>query len=208
MTKWVIAGLGNPEARYQATRHNFGEQLLLKLADSLGSSDWQSDRHQRNLTLKHQLTPEVGLELIRPQLYMNRSGEAIQSFLDYYHLEPAQLIVLADELDLPLGTAKFQWSGQSAGHHGLDSIIEALKTSDFWRLRLGIASSASTSGSASTIDSASPGRLAGAEFVLAPFAAAELPAHQASLELFSQWLIRTLAQPKLSPQRLTIESQT
>lgn len=198
MTKWVIAGLGNPEARYQATRHNFGEQLLLKLADSLKVTDWQFDRQHQNLILKHQLTPDITLELIRPQLYMNRSGEAIQSFLDYYRLPTEQLLVLADELDLPLGTAKLQWSGQSAGHHGLDSIIEALKTPDFWRLRLGIAS---IDASAET----SKPHLSGADFVLAPFSQAEQPTYQASLELFSQWLVRVLTQPKLLPQRLTIE---
>ena len=123
---YLILGLGNPGKQYEHTRHNIGFQVLDLLA---GGQRWENKYD--SLLLK---TSDV--ILAKPQLFMNKSGEAIKEILKFY--PDAELIVIHDDLDLPLGSIKIQKNISAAGHHGVESMIEELGTKDFIRIRLGI----------------------------------------------------------------------
>ena len=131
----VIAGLGNPGPEYQFTRHNLGFQTLKTLAQ----------RHRISLEKKkfesRYGTGQIGREkvlLVKPRTYMNRSGQAVGSFLRYYQLPPEHLIVIHDDLDLSWTRIRISPKGGAAGHKGMLSIIEQLKIRDFIRIRMGI----------------------------------------------------------------------
>ena len=132
----LLVGLGNPGAKYAATRHNVGFMALERLAGAGGAAF----RQQPKL---HGLLAEVGqggtrLRLLMPQTYMNDSGRSIRAALDWFGLEPSQLLVVVDDMDLPLGKLRLRASGSAGGHNGLRSTISHLGTQDFPRLRIGI----------------------------------------------------------------------
>lgn len=139
--KALLACLGNPGPEYATTRHNFG----FLVADQL--LEMGAQRKSMRLEKLHE-TPELQLWsihlagtphlLLKPMTYMNLSGKAVGKVAGQYALPPEQVIVLHDELDLPLGRIKFQQSGSTNGHRGLESIVEHLGTPAFWRMRLGI----------------------------------------------------------------------
>lgn len=132
---YLIAGLGNPGKNYQYTRHNLGFLTLQTLAG----------RHQIPLEKKKfescyglgEILQEKVL-LLTPMTYMNLSGQAVGSFLRYYHILPEHLVVVHDDLDLPWTRIRIAPKGGAAGHKGILSIIEHLKTQEFIRVRLGI----------------------------------------------------------------------
>ncbi|MEN8139759.1 MAG: aminoacyl-tRNA hydrolase [Thermodesulfobacteriota bacterium] len=133
---YIIAGLGNPGSRYAATRHNIGFVLLDQLAAELGltftpSSKWPA------LTCKGQLLGESVL-LIKPQTFMNLSGEAVIPALDYFKVDPGNLIVIHDDLDLACGQVKLAYKRGPGGHNGLRSINAHLGSTAYNRVRLGI----------------------------------------------------------------------
>lgn len=143
----LIVGLGNPGEKYANTRHNLGFLVLEHLLKELGSSkvDWKN-----SVKLKSEISPftlttkdkrEEKLLLAKPQTFMNNTGLAVRLLLDFYKVEPQDLWVVYDELDLPLGATKIRFGGAAAGHHGVESIMEAIGTDKFWRFRLGIGSS-------------------------------------------------------------------
>lgn len=137
----LLVGLGNPGDKYLDTRHNVGFMALDRLAAAAGVSF----RSQAKL---HGLQAEVGqgaqrLRLLKPQTYMNDSGRAIRAALDWYGLEPAQMLVLVDDMDLPLGRLRLRTAGGAGGHNGLRSAIAHLGGQDFPRLRIGIGAPAS-----------------------------------------------------------------
>jgi len=132
----LVVGLGNPGAKYAGTRHNVGFMALERLAAAASVSF----RSQAKL---HGLMAELGLgeqrlRLLMPQTYMNESGRSIRSALDWFGLQPAQLLVVVDDMDLPLGKLRLRASGSPGGHNGLRSTISHLGTQDFPRLRIGI----------------------------------------------------------------------
>lgn len=132
----LVVGLGNPGAKYAGTRHNVGFMALERLAAAASVRF----RHQAKL---HGLMAELGqgeqrLRLLMPQTYMNDSGRSIRSALDWFGLQPAQLLVVVDDMDLPLGKLRLRASGSAGGHNGLRSTISHLGTQDFPRLRIGI----------------------------------------------------------------------
>ncbi len=132
----LLVGLGNPGSRYADTRHNVGFMVLERLAASASAGF----RHQSRL---HGLLAEIGsgdqrLRLLMPQTYMNESGRSIRAALDWFRLDPAQLLVVVDDMDLPLGRLRLRASGSAGGHNGLRSAIQHLGTQDFARLRIGI----------------------------------------------------------------------
>ena len=138
MKTYVIAGLGNPGPKYQWTRHNAGFLFLDRLA------------HLENLSITRKsfsgLTGEWShhghrLILLKPQTFMNLSGQAVMQALQFYKLPLSQLIVTHDELDLPFGTVRLKQGGGHGGHNGLRSIMEQLGKGDFTRLRIGIGKS-------------------------------------------------------------------
>ncbi len=130
----VILGIGNPGRKYRWTRHNAGFRVVDGLADRLGVSGWRS----RFSGLVAEATGGgEKLLLVKPETYVNESGRSAVAALDYYRLEPEDMLVVADEAALPLGTIRFNRSGSSAGHKGLESIIVHVGD-QFNRLRIGI----------------------------------------------------------------------
>lgn len=149
----VIVGLGNPGPEYKKTRHNVGFWTLELLAER-----WTTrlSRHAfLALTGEAQWRGEKIL-LVQPQTYMNRSGESVARIRDFYRLDLSDLIVIQDDLDLPLGRVRIKRGGGGAGgNRGIASLIEALGSKDFVRIKIGIGRP--------------PGRQDSAHFVLQPF---------------------------------------
>jgi peptidyl-tRNA hydrolase, PTH1 family len=132
---WLVAGLGNPGRRYEKTRHNAGARAAEQLASSLGLKLKPSKL--RALVAETQ-TEGTRLIIARPHTYMNESGESIHPLTRYYNVEPGHLIVIHDDIDLPVAALKLKFGGSTAGNHGLDSIVDSLKTKDFYRIRIGV----------------------------------------------------------------------
>lgn len=133
----LIVGLGNPGIEYQFTPHNLGFLTIDRLADECGIE--VRNRQCRALTARAVIGPEAVL-LAKPETYMNLSGMSVRELVQKHEVKPETgLIVIYDELDLPLGTIRVRQRGSSAGHNGMESVIGALGTQEFVRIRLGIA---------------------------------------------------------------------
>lgn len=131
----LIAGLGNPGPKYEKTRHNVGFWFIDALAKSKGV----------NLKLESKFHGEAGkinlagdVWLLKPNTYMNRSGQSVSAIAQYYKITPQEILVVHDELDLVTGTLKLKEGGGHAGNNGIRDIIAALGENNFLRLRLGI----------------------------------------------------------------------
>lgn len=133
----LIVGLGNPGAQYDQTRHNAGFEFVDQLAKANGGS-WSSDA-KYNAELCTLFMGAHKIQLMKPQLFMNRSGQSVGPFAHFYKLSADEILVAHDELDIEPGTARFKKGGGHGGHNGLRDIIEKLgNNKDFHRLRLGI----------------------------------------------------------------------
>jgi peptidyl-tRNA hydrolase, PTH1 family len=133
----LIVGLGNPGIEYQFTPHNVGFLAIDRIAGNL-KVDVRS-RMCRALTARVEIGGETAL-LAKPETYMNRSGLSVRELLDKHEAKPEpDLIVIQDELDFPLGTLRIHTRRSSAGHNGIESIIDSLGTKDFLRIRIGVA---------------------------------------------------------------------
>jgi PTH1 family peptidyl-tRNA hydrolase len=130
----LVIGLGNPGSQYERTRHNAGFRVLDVLAKKLS---WKWERHGRAMLASGTLGTEKVI-LAKPITYMNNSGEAVGELVRWYKLQPEDMLVAYDELDLPVGKLRLRASGSAAGHNGLESIIRHLHTNHFPRLRIGI----------------------------------------------------------------------
>lgn len=146
----MLIGLGNPGREYENTRHNFGFMLLDELLRRAKSDAAQLGRSPEKLSggkSNHELwkvffTPPgsgaLPWLLLKPLTYMNLSGRAVAAVAAYYNVAPKDMLVAHDELDLPLGCMRLKFGGGSAGHKGINSMVEQLGSRDFYRLRLGI----------------------------------------------------------------------
>ncbi|MET0067592.1 MAG: aminoacyl-tRNA hydrolase [Candidatus Thiodiazotropha sp.] len=132
----LIVGLGNPGPDYQATRHNAGFWLLDRLAEQ-HNEVFRSESRHHGLTCKL-LVQGREVRLLKPSTFMNRSGQSVSSLANYFRIEPQEILVAHDELDLPPGDVRLKTGGGHAGHNGLRDIMSALGTPGFHRLRLGI----------------------------------------------------------------------
>lgn len=133
----VIIGLGNPGKAYERTRHNAGFQALDELARVYGTGEWKTLSKFAGEGMEARIGV-VPVLLLKPHTYMNLSGETVRSVVDFYKLKSdQQLLVVCDDLDLPLGTPRLRRSGSAGTHNGLKSIVEHIGPS-FPRLRLGI----------------------------------------------------------------------
>ena len=132
----LIVGLGNPGKKYDRTRHNAGFWWVDAIAGRKRAAWSKQSRHSGWTTR----VEEDGHEfwLLKPDTYMNESGRSVASFTHFHRIEPGQMLVVHDELDLPPGTVKLKKGGGTGGHNGLTDIVDALDTKDFWRLRIGI----------------------------------------------------------------------
>ncbi len=131
----LIAGLGNPGAEYARTRHNVGFWLVDELARRHGGAFRLEPRHQAELARVRIGAAE--LWLVKPMTYMNASGGAVGSVAHFYKVAPEKILVAYDELDFPPGKARLKHGGGTAGHNGVQDIVDHLGES-FWRLRIGI----------------------------------------------------------------------
>ena len=135
----VIVGLGNPGREYAPTRHNVGWWLIDHLADVWRFDGWKKDGEAH---VANGVVGGVKVRLVKPQTFMNLSGESLACLIDKRHEARAQgvknVIVISDDLALPFGTIRLRPRGSAGGHNGLKSIIAALKTEEFARLRIGI----------------------------------------------------------------------
>ncbi len=129
----LIVGLGNPGETYRDTRHNIGFMVLDEIARRLGTA-FREEKRWSGLVAKF-----TGGHLLKPLTVMNDSGRSVQSVAHFYKATPAQTLVVYDDVDLPLGRMRFRTSGSAAGHNGISSLITALGTQDFPRLKVGIA---------------------------------------------------------------------
>lgn len=131
----LIVGLGNPGVRYARNRHNVGFMVVDRLAAAERAT---FTRRRFNAQLTEIKAGDERVLLAKPQTYMNESGRAVGKLAGFYHLPPESVIVIYDDLDLPLGRLRLRPNGSAGGHHGIDSIINTLGSSDIPRLRIGI----------------------------------------------------------------------
>lgn len=135
---YVIAGLGNPGKTYEKTRHNMGFQALDRIAEKTGISVKR---------LKHKALIGDGrisgerVLLVKPQTYMNLSGQSLGEILRYYDVPPEHLIVIYDDMDLPTGTIRIRKKGGAGTHNGMKSVLAHVQTENFPRIRIGIGAS-------------------------------------------------------------------
>ena len=131
----LIFGLGNPGKKYEKTRHNIGFIALDRLAENLSLS---FNRTKFNSMYAEGNIGSEKVILIKPQTFMNLSGESVQPWIDYYNLTEDDIVVIYDDMDLPVGKIRLRVKGSSGGHNGMKSIIQHLGTQEFNRIRVGV----------------------------------------------------------------------
>lgn len=177
MSRYLIAGLGNPGRKYANNRHNVGARCIDRLASA---HDLSFNRREKGARLALGPILRSSVVLVKPSTYMNRSGRPIGALVRSYRVPVDRLLVIYDDLDVPLGTLRMRPSGGSGGHRGMRSIIRQLGRNDFPRLRVGIGRP--------------PGRMDPADYVLQDFSEAEEQLLDRTLELAAQavetWLAK------------------
>ena len=131
----LIVGLGNPGEKYQNTRHNIGYLVVERLSRELGGVDAAWEKSEKHFC---EIARLGDILLVKPTTFMNNAGRAVKSLVDFYKIDPSDLWVIHDDIDLPLGKIRIRTGGASAGHHGIESIMARLGTDRFVRFRLGI----------------------------------------------------------------------
>ncbi len=132
----LLAGLGNPGTKYENTRHNIGFMVLKRLANKDSAIFYQNKKLYGQLANLHNGYKKR--KLLMPNTYMNESGRSINAAMKWFELDISQILILVDDMDLPLGKLRLRKEGGSGGHNGLKSIISELGSKDFCRLRIGI----------------------------------------------------------------------
>lgn len=150
--RYLLVGLGNPGTKYANTRHNIGFRCVDELARLHGLS---FDKQQSKALVASGTIAGKPVLLAKPQTFMNESGVAVRGLANFYKIPPEQVLVIFDDLDIPLGTLRIRKSGGTGGHNGMKSIVQHLGSNDFPRLRFGI--------------DRPPGRMDPAAYVLRPF---------------------------------------
>ncbi|PSQ75474.1 MAG: aminoacyl-tRNA hydrolase [Bacteroidetes bacterium QH_7_62_13] len=131
----LVVGLGNPGPRYEQTRHNVGYRIVDAIVDRLRVSSF-SREHDAQVAWTQYKNQKVGLA--KPLTFMNRSGDAVAPLCEYNNLSPSDLLIIVDDLHLPVGTIRLRSEGSSGGHNGLEHVAQRLGTTAFPRLRIGI----------------------------------------------------------------------
>jgi len=130
----VVVGLGNPGSRYAGTRHNVGFMVVDALAESPRAERFRS-RFQADIA---ELREEDTILLVKPQTFMNLSGQAVRQVVDFYQVPLENVLIVCDDINLPLGKLRFRARGSHGGHNGLRDIQNHLGTTEYGRLRLGV----------------------------------------------------------------------
>ena len=132
----IFVGLGNPTAEYAKTRHNVGFMLADKLAEKIGAESW---REKFNALVAENFFDGEKILIVKPQTYMNLSGEAVAPLMNFYKLDVTDLVVAHDDMDLPVGMIRLRPKGSGGGHHGVESVIQHLGgEKNFARIRIGV----------------------------------------------------------------------
>lgn len=132
---WIIVGLGNPGAKYSMTRHNVGFMALDAYTASVGNPRWKEEKQALVCRLKVESEEVL---LVKPQTYMNKSGEPTRAIMDYYKIPVENMIVLHDDIDQGFGAIKIHKNRGPGGHNGLKSLNEMLGTQDYVRIKMGV----------------------------------------------------------------------
>lgn len=170
-TMWLFVGLGNPGAKYEGNRHNIGFKVIDAIADGAVNFPSYKSKFQAEMTEANVRGDKV--ILLKPQTYMNESGQSVGKAAKFYKIPPENIIVFHDELDIKPGCVRLKKGGGNAGHNGLKSIQAHLGTADFWRFRIGIGHPGDKN------------RVSG--YVLSDFAKAEQDIVEAYEESFSEY---------------------
>ncbi|MGK7941480.1 MAG: aminoacyl-tRNA hydrolase [Crocosphaera sp.] len=139
----LIIGLGNPEKKYEKTRHNIGFEVVDLLAENW-QMNWKENRRFQGLIAEGTTSNRQKIYLLKPLTYMNRSGQSVRAVTDWYKLQLSDVLVIYDDMDLPIGRMRMRLSGSAGGHNGMKSIISHLNGQVFPRLRIGIGKSNQT----------------------------------------------------------------
>lgn len=139
---WIVAGLGNPEPKYDGTRHNIGFEAVDHIASRMGAPITRSRFQALTATVKNKAGEQV--LLMKPMTYMNLSGNAIGEAARFYKVPAERVIVLCDDITLPAGTLRLREKGSAGGHNGLKSIIAQLGSDAFLRVKIGCGGNAPT----------------------------------------------------------------
>ncbi|MDR0646416.1 MAG: aminoacyl-tRNA hydrolase [Elusimicrobiota bacterium] len=134
--KFLIAGIGNPGAQYANTRHNAGFMAADIIAEHFGV-EFTSWPRAKTLYCKNE-TPDKTVYILKPQTYMNLSGQAVFAFANFYKIPTENILIIFDDMSLPLGSLRMRGAGSSGGHNGMQNIIEQFGTQNMVRLRIGI----------------------------------------------------------------------
>ncbi len=154
----LVVGLGNPGREYERTRHNVGWWVIDELSERIGFS---LNREKFKGLYGETRVNDQKVIFLKPLTYMNRSGESVSQFVRFFKLKPSEVLLIYDDLDLPLGKVRFREKGSSAGHRGVQSVIETLGTQEIPRIKIGIGRPATKE---EVVD-----------YVLSPFSEEELP---------------------------------
>lgn len=136
----LIVGLGNPETKYDNTRHNIGFAVIDELAKAWQMPLKENKRFQ-GLFSEGSAPGGKKVRLLKPLTYMNRSGQSVRAVTDWYKISPQSILIVYDDMDLPVGRLRMRLTGSAGGHNGMKSIISHLGSKDFSRLRIGIGKS-------------------------------------------------------------------
>lgn len=156
----VVVGLRNPGADYEGTRHNVGAEVVERVLERAGTPPGRAPSRISGAIAQTGAGEERTL-FVLPFTFMNESGRVVRSVLDYYHIDPSDLLVVHDDIDLPFGRLRVQVDGGSGGHNGIRSLEKALGGKEFSRLKVGVGRP--------------PGPQDPADYVLRPFSKAERP---------------------------------
>jgi len=132
----LIVGLGNPGKEYDKTYHNLGFMVLNKLASKFGVVFNKANK--KAVYVQTKIDDQI-VFLIKPQTYMNLSGQAVKEFVKFYKLQPSDVVVICDDIDLPKGVTRYREKGSGGTHNGLKNIVFELKSEDFKRVKIGCA---------------------------------------------------------------------
>ena len=131
----LLAGLGNPGKEYDRTPHNVGFRFMDVLADELGFSNFE--KNLDSLSYKQSINGDLCF-FIKPQTYMNKSGKAVAGFANYFKIPIENILIIYDDINLPLGKVRFRLTGGHGGHNGLRSIIDSIGNNKFPRVKIGV----------------------------------------------------------------------
>lgn len=131
----LVVGLGNPGARYEKTKHNVGFMVVDKICDEVEVTPWKDQFNGQVCTFT---AKGEKIMLVKPQTFMNVSGECVGPLMRYYKIEPQDVFCIYDDMDLPVGKIRIRTHGSSGGHNGIKSLISHLGTEEFPRFRIGI----------------------------------------------------------------------